>query len=108
MGRQPKRAMRKLYKAAIAVAVFYLALSAALLAVMRRPVLFGKMMSEAPSPILWVFPFKPLWYIARAGTLSVGEPAPDFTLTTPEKKGRVQLSTFRGQKPVVLVFGSYT
>lgn len=108
MGPQPKRAMRKLYKVAIGVALLYLTLSAVLLAVMRRPVLFGKLMSEAPSPILWVFPFKPLWYIARAGTVSVGDPAPDFTLTTPDKKGRVKLSSLRGQKPVVLVFGSYT
>ena len=38
----------------------------------------------------------------------VGEPAPDFMLKTPDGKRSVQLSSFRGKRPVVLVFGSYT
>ena len=55
-----------------------------------------------------VIPFKQLWFIARAGHLKVGDPAPDFNLPTPDKKAQVQLSSFRRQKPVVLIFGSYT
>lgn len=39
---------------------------------------------------------------------TAGSPAPDFTLITREGKGRVSLSEFRGKKPVVLIFGSYT
>lgn len=38
----------------------------------------------------------------------VGELAPDFTLKTQVGKEEVTLSTFRGQKPVVLIFGSFT
>ena len=38
----------------------------------------------------------------------VGEEAPDFELRTLEGDGVVKLSDFRGKKPVVLVFGSYT
>jgi hypothetical protein len=38
----------------------------------------------------------------------VDEPAPNFTLTTHDGKRRVTLSDFRGKKPVVLVFGSFT
>ena len=40
--------------------------------------------------------------------LNVGDPAPDFTL--PELKGtkELTLSSFRGVKPVVLIFASYT
>lgn len=38
----------------------------------------------------------------------VGQAAPDFTLPTHDGKGRVTLSEFRGKKPVVLIFGSFT
>jgi hypothetical protein len=41
-------------------------------------------------------------------SLKVGDPAPDFTLPDPQGTRQVTLSTFRGKKPVVLVFGSYT
>jgi hypothetical protein len=38
----------------------------------------------------------------------VGDLAPDFELHDPEGNVRVRLSDFRGQRPVALVFGSYT
>jgi hypothetical protein len=38
----------------------------------------------------------------------VGDPAPDFTLITRDGKSKVALSDYRGKKPVVLLFGSYT
>ena len=38
----------------------------------------------------------------------VGDMAPDFTLFDIEGKNSVTLSSFRGKKPVALVFGSYT
>jgi hypothetical protein len=38
----------------------------------------------------------------------LGELAPDFTLTTQNGKERITLSQYRGQKPVVLIFGSIT
>ncbi len=37
-----------------------------------------------------------------------GEPAPDFTLSNIEGTETITLSDFRGEKPVALVFGSYT
>ena len=37
-----------------------------------------------------------------------GEPAPDFHLKLLGSEERVRLSGFRGQRPVALVFGSYT
>ena len=37
-----------------------------------------------------------------------GEPAPDFELTPPDGGAKVRLSSFRGSKPVALIFGSYT
>ncbi len=44
----------------------------------------------------------------KPDTLRVGDPAPDFTLPDPTGKSTVTLSSFRGKKPVVLIFGSYT
>ncbi len=39
---------------------------------------------------------------------AVGEEAPDFELPQLGNVGSVRLSSFRGVKPVALVFGSYT
>lgn len=38
----------------------------------------------------------------------VGDTAPDFTLFDVHGETSVTLSHFRGQKPVALIFGSYT
>jgi peroxiredoxin len=38
----------------------------------------------------------------------VGDAAPDFELLTHDKSQTVRLSDSRGERPVVLVFGSYT
>jgi hypothetical protein len=37
-----------------------------------------------------------------------GELAPDFTLSDATGANQVQLSSFQGEKPVALVFGSFT
>jgi hypothetical protein len=47
----------------------------------------GKRLTEAPQP---------------------GQLAPDFELHTPDGKSSIRLSSFREQKPVVLIFGSFT
>lgn len=44
----------------------------------------------------------------KQDTLKMGDRAPDFTLADPHGKNEVKLSSFRGKKPVVLIFGSYT
>lgn len=83
----------------------------ALYGVMRRsPEQFGKVMAKIPGPVpFMIFPFETLWMRARAGVLQVGNPAPDFSLTKLDKTAQVQLSSLTAQqKPVVLVFGSYT
>ncbi len=38
----------------------------------------------------------------------VGQRAPDFTLKTQDGKQTIRLSSYRGHKPVVLVFGNFT
>lgn len=40
--------------------------------------------------------------------LNVGDVAPDFTLPLVAGRGQVALHDFKGQKPVVLIFASYT
>ena len=77
--------MRKFRKFAAAFAVVYLALSAGLVAVMHRPILFGEVMRHVPDPMMMLVPFKQLWFLARAGGLKVGDPAPGFNLPTADK-----------------------
>ena len=76
----------------------------------QSPDRFARVMAKIPGPIPFlVLPFETLWMRARAGTLQVGSPAPDFSLTKLDKSAQVQLSSLRAQnRPVVLVFGSYT
>jgi hypothetical protein len=44
----------------------------------------------------------------REGRLKTGDPAADFDLKMLHSESRVRLSAFKGQKPVALVFGSFT
>ena len=74
----------------------------------QPPEQFGRFMSKMPVAVFLVSPFETLWTRARAGTLNVGDSAPDFTLPTFDKSGQVNLETIRKDRPVVLVFGSYT
>jgi AhpC/TSA family len=79
------------------------------LAMMQPPERFGRFMRHVPMALVWgVLPGPKLWLWARQGTLRIGDQAPDFTLSTHDHKEHVTLSSFRGQRPVVLVFGSYT
>ena len=83
----------------------------ALYRVMRQsPESFARVMAKIPGPVPFLLlPFETLWMRARAGALQVGSPAPDFSLTKLDKTAQVQLSSLTVQnRPVVLVFGSYT
>jgi AhpC/TSA family len=104
-----KSVARKIAKAFAVVVVLYAVLTVALFTLMLQgPDRFAGVMRYVPWPAFVVLPFKPLWKVARGGTHSVGEVAPDFSLESVDHKSTVQLSSYRGQKPVVLVFGSYT
>src|SRR5271155_3922324 len=87
----------------------YAGVTGALFFIMHQsPDRFARTMKHVPWPAFVVLPFKPLWNIARKGTIAVGDVAPDFSLESPDHKSQFQLSSARGQEPVVLVFGSYT
>ena len=74
----------------------------------QPPMVFAGMMKYMPGPMYMAFPFETMWTRARSGVLKVGDSAPDFELPMTAGTERVRLSSFRGSKPVVLVFGSYT
>ena len=69
---------------------------------------FAQIVARTPRVVWMVVPFSKLWTFARVGGLEVGDAAPDFELPAQDESSIVRLSSFRGTKPVVLVFGSYT
>ena len=89
-------------------ALFLLCVAAMAWAMRQPPEKFGRIMSRTPTAAFIFLPFETLWTNARAGDLKPGDAAPDFSLTELNKSAQVQLSSFRGKQPVVLVFGSYT
>lgn len=76
----------------------------------RPPEQFGRAMSKLPGELPFlIFPFETMWIRARAGTVQVGDAAPDFDLPKLDKTAQVQLSSLiAAGQPVVLIFGSYT
>jgi hypothetical protein len=99
-----------LLRAGLVVATSYVVLLGALVASMLQPpARFGSLMRYAPMPLVWgALPGQRVWMWARQGNLVEGATAPDFSLPTPDRTARVTLSSIRGHRPVVLVFGSYT
>jgi len=101
--------MRTFLKYAIPVLVVYVVLLSGLfVAMLQPPATFGRVVSKLPTLAYFIFPFEPMWLAARRGQLKVGDPAPDFALKTADTSQEVRLSSFRGQRPVVLIFGSHT
>ena len=91
------------------LASLYIAASAGLYISMRQPPeRFGAIMSKVPMVAMMILPFKPLWMSARAGHLAVGQAAPDFALQTVDRSRTVRLSREWRERPIVLIFGSYT
>lgn len=74
----------------------------------QSPEVFGHVMARLPMPAYFVIPFETLWSRARAGHVNVGDTAPAFTVKKLEDKTPVDLGSLWTEKPVVLVFGSYT
>ena len=109
MNPRAKSVATKALKILGVIVALYAVITAALFAIMLRPPdKFAGTMKYVPWPAFVVLPFKPLWNVARNGHLAIGDMAPDFSLESPDHKSTFQLSSMRGQKPVVLVFGSYT
>lgn len=93
----------------VLVGLYVVLFATVLTAMLRPPDQFGQAMRYLPAPLVWgALPASRMWLWARGGTLQEGQPAPDFTLPTLDNSSRVTLSSHRGRRPVVLVFGSYT
>ena len=74
----------------------------------KSPEEFARVMSHMPWEIFLVVPFETLWTRARAGSLNLGDSAPDFSLVKLDKTATIHLSEVNKAQPVVMVFGSYT
>ncbi|MBV8071834.1 MAG: hypothetical protein JO270_18130 [Acidobacteriaceae bacterium] len=106
--RRPNWKKRFLQIAAPLLFLYCAALAGFDYAMHQPPETFARvMMHTGPAPFL-LFPFETMWRSARAGSLGVGDAAPDFTLPLLDHSGVVTLSSLRGARPVVLIFGSYT
>ena len=106
-----KSVKRALVPTFAVIALLWLLGCAALYHIMRqRPETFARFMARLPGPVPFLlFPFETLWTHARAGDLQVGDRAPDFSLLKLDKSASVQLSSLTAEeRPVVLIFGSYT
>jgi hypothetical protein len=104
-----RAAFRPVAVCAIVLLILWTVAAASLYSAMRQPPeRFGAIMSHVPPAAMILLPFRPLWMSARAGTLQVGDVAPDFTLPTLHGDRRVTLSSEYRRRPVVLIFGSYT
>jgi len=96
-------------RAAVVVLVLYVSFAGFVWwAMNQQPETFGRIMMKMPEVAYFLVPFETMWLRARAGHLQPGDPAPDFKLMKLDKTGQVQLSSLTSQKPVVLIFGSYT
>jgi hypothetical protein len=103
--------MKWLFRALLVLVVCYIGLfSAVTVAMLQPPERFGVFMKHVPPALVWgPLPASRMWLWARKGRLAEGELAPDFSLRTAQDRARrVSLGEYRGQRPVVLVFGSYT
>jgi len=101
--------MRILRNVALVLLVVWLAFTGLIYYEMRQPPQhFAAFIAKMPDAVFLISPFETLWMRARGGTLNHGSEAPDFRLKTLDGKSEVALSSFRGVRPVVLVFGSYT
>jgi len=74
----------------------------------QSPEVFGHVMARMPMPAYFVIPFETMWSRARKGHVDMGDTAPSLTAKRLDDKTPVELGSLWNEKPVVLVFGSYT
>lgn len=97
---------------ATALAVFFILWIAFVAFIWRAmhkpPEDFARVMKHMPWEVFLVVPFETMWTRARAGTLQIGDSAPDFSLLKLDKSANIRLSELNAKQPVVMIFGSYT
>ena len=110
---RPGRFWRKWRRPAVAVAtacfVLWICFVSYIGWAMRQPPeVFGHVMARMPMPAYFVIPFETLWNRARKGNLQVGDMAPALQVKRLNETTPVDLASLWAERPVVLVFGSYT
>ena len=102
--------MRRLSKTILAAVLIYTAAGLAVfLGMFQPPARFAHLAAFVPTSVMFsALPVEIMWKTARAGPLRPGDPAPDFHLPATDKTATVRLSSHRGIRPVMLIFGSYT
>src|SRR4051812_22795919 len=79
-------ARRMWWTVAVALVVYVVFLAGMFVVLSQPPLRFGRIMRHFPMPAMMIVPFEPMWNIARGGTTRVGAMAPDFTLSTVDRK----------------------
>jgi hypothetical protein len=103
------RTKRWLGRVSVMLFVLWVAFVSYIYRAMRQPPeVFGHVMARLPMPAYFLFPFETMWTHARRGTINPGGVAPSLTVKKLEDKSPVELGSLWAQRPVVLVFGSYT
>ena len=108
--RKPRRFRRWLLPiAAICFAAWLALLGYVDWAMRQTPEVFGSVMAHVPMPAFFVLPFETLWMHERAGHIHPGDQAPAFTVRELQgAEAPVDMAALWTERPVVLVFGSYT
>jgi hypothetical protein len=110
---RPKRNWRRFRRPAIVIGsalfVLWICFVSYIAWAMRQPPeVFGRVMARMPMPAYFVIPFETLWGRARGGHLEVGDTAPALRVKHLNDTTPVDLGSLWAERPVVLVFGSYT
>ena len=101
--------MRLILKLVLVLALVYaLGVGLFFTAMHQPPETFAGIVAKMPPVFFPVLPFRQMWSVARRGQLEPGDPAPGFELATQDKQSVVRLAELNRNRPVVLVFGSYT
>jgi hypothetical protein len=101
--------VRSILKLVVVLAAVYgIGIGLFFAAMHQPPETFAAIVAKMPQQLSPLVPFRRMWMVARRGPLKPGDLAPGFELTTQDKQSVVRLSDLNRNRPVVLVFGSYT
>jgi hypothetical protein len=107
--KRPRRWLKITARVLVVVFILWIVFISYMFRIMHRsPEGFARVMMHLPWQVFLICPFETMWTQARAGTIHIGDAAPDFTLTKVDKSGTVRLSELNKTQPVVMIFGSYT
>jgi hypothetical protein len=104
-----EKTKRWIGRAVVVLFVFWVGFVGFVYRAMRQPPeMFGHVMANMPMPAYFLFPFETMWTHARKGSLQPGDLAPSLPVKKLEDKSPIELGSLWTERPVVLVFGSYT